>query len=187
MLRVMLMDAPSFGAHHVLRTGSWNSIRSILATLEMVHERVGSLGGIPFKLKCQQENIRDGEGRDRLVTVAHLEVVGTLTEMIALAEGHAQRRISLGRNQAVLAQPKPIEDELDEMDHDFTVEFRPDLPDDDEIVEADIVDQGPDMGSYMLQDLPDDDFIDPVDDSAPAPEDEPQCSPHLPNVPDFDL
>lgn len=205
LLRVMLMDAPSFGAHHVLRTGSWNSIQSVLATLEMVVERVGSLEGIPFNLKCQHENIQTREGKNQKVTVAHLEVIGTLSTMLELASDHASRRLQLGRTQAALAPPKPIEDEVSDQDEDFAPEFRPDLPDEVEDAVAEIIEDGPSLEDDMNQERPtmENEGLGPEDmagqaqhphsvqtsddaphQQTPAPEDEVQAAPE---VPEFDL
>jgi hypothetical protein len=151
LLRVMLMDAPSFGAHHVFRTGSWNSVQSILATLEMVRERVGSLEGIPFNLKCQQENITSRDGKNLKVTVAHLEVIGSLSDALELAEAHAGRRLSLGRTQAALMPPKTIEQEVADAEDDFAPEFRPDLGEDIEDAEVEAIEEGPNLDDDMDQ------------------------------------
>lgn len=191
LLRVMLMDAPSFGAHHVLRTGSWNSIQSILATLEMVVERVGSLEGIPFNLKCQHENIQTREGKNQKVTVAHLEVIGTLSTMLELAADHASRRLELGKTQAALAPPKSMEEEIKDQEEGFAPEFRPDLPEEIEDAVAEIIEDGPSLEDDMKQEPPSNDIEKeevPLPEVAqpepPAPEDDVQAAPE---VPEFEI
>lgn len=203
LLRVMLMDAPSFGAHHVFRTGSWNSIQSILATLEMVHEHVGSLEGIPFNLKCQQENIKSRDGKNLKVTVAHLEVIGSLSTALELAEAHANRCLSLGRSRAALLPPRTIAEEVAAADLDFAPEFHPVLGEEIEDAEVEPIEQGPSLDDDMDQER--EDALDrrrlmapcegcrgegcglcmdsPLE-ITPAPEDESQA---LPESPEFEL
>lgn len=213
MLRVMLMDAPSFGAHHCLRTGSWNSIQSLLATLEMVVERVGSLEGIPFNLKCQHENIQTREGRNQKVNVAHLEVIGTLSTMLEIAAEHANRRLELGSTQAALLPPVPMAEAVKNAEEGFADEFHPDLPEQIEDAVVEPVDDGPRLDDDMNQDRgsdipedkpgafalpaaeePDKDLDISQDQAAnraqtegiitPAPEDDVQAAPE---VPEFDI
>lgn len=172
ILRVNLLDSPKFGAQHVFRTGSWNSIQAILSTLEMVMENAGALGGIRYVLACQQENVRDRTGSNRKVTVAHLEVEGTLSKMIEQADDHARRRLSLGETQAALEAPRPIAEEEGHLGlTSFPEEFAPEIPETPEEIEPPMVIEHEDC-------MPEPSFDDalpadpPIDSEPMAPEDD---------------
>lgn len=174
ILKVNLLDAPKFGSHHVFRTSSWNSIQGILATLELVKENAGALGGIRFLLCCQQESVQAGD-RKRMLTIAHLEVDGTLSKMIEDSNEFHSRRLETRNTQRALLPPVPIGDELEEDFHtpELTDEFNPDLPDEPELPEVLPPDEVPDLDDMPRADVaPETTFDDPP----PPPEDEDQST-----------
>lgn len=171
ILKVNLLDAPKFGSHHVFRTSSWNSIQGILATLELVKENAGALGGIRFLLCCQQEAIQAGD-RKRMLTIAHLEVDGTLSKMIEDSSDFHERRLASMNTQQALLAPVPISEELDKDFHtsELVDEFDPDIPDEPTLPEVVHADEVPD-----LEDMPSAQIVEPTfDEEAPSPEDESQ-------------
>ena len=134
ILRVMLRDYPRFGGAHVFRTTSWNTITAIMATLDKVQRMFGVVAGIPMRLCCQKQKVNVG-GRKQLATVAHLEVEGSLDEVLTNA-----RRLAATRKEtrdAVLAIGGPVDFDKDSEENlpQLLDEFHPDI--DDAVVEDD--------------------------------------------------
>jgi hypothetical protein len=127
------------GVRHAFRTTGWNSIKSILAGLELIQEQVGTLRGPKFWLCVKWDLKKDATGQSRRVPVAYIECrtndLSALRRDAIMTERTRLEVVRL-RDPAVLSLPAPAVDESKATQAAVTAEWYPtpdaarDQPDD---------------------------------------------------------
>ncbi len=129
ILRVFLKSVGGLGAFHVFRTTSWNSIRGITASLQMIYQLTGRLAGLELLLKCQKKKVQTPDGKSQSVTVAHIESPWTIEELMERAKELAITRHetvqvvqALPRAKNYLDEPRVVEEVTEEFHPEMFVE-----------------------------------------------------------------
>lgn len=140
ILSVILMKAPRIGGVYKFRTTSYNTVRNLLSSLQMIRQLTGgTLAGIPLKLTLKPQTVTPkGMTGGIVVYVVSVEWPGTIDSLYAKAlESASLRAKSLTdlrdyedqARKALTSGPDENEDEIIEV----TEEFYP------EAVEAELV------------------------------------------------
>jgi len=115
---VILEDASTFGAVHVFRTTSWESIRNIQNALEVFYRNFGSLAGLPLLLVLYPAEVQfKGEGGQLRTGIAYkvgLVLRGTFEEARQIALTH-HRQLGATRKEVRLLTAG-LEAQLEELD-----------------------------------------------------------------------
>ena len=84
VLSVILMDAPMVGGVYKLRTSSWNTIRNITSSLDMLKSLTfGQLAGLPLALTLQPKTVKiPNKKQTTVVYVANIEFKGSMNELL---------------------------------------------------------------------------------------------------------
>ncbi len=102
------------GVRHAFRTTGWNSIKSIIYSLETLQKQVGTICGIKLWLCVKWDLKKDGTGTTRRVPVVHIEcrtsdLMGLRRE--AIASARTRLEVIQLQNPAVLALAAPAQNE----------------------------------------------------------------------------
>jgi len=129
------------GVRHAFRTTGWNSIKSIIYSLETIQKQVGTICGIKLWLCVKWDLKKDGSGNTRRVPVVHIECrTNDLMSLRREAIASARTRLEVIQlqNPAVLALPAPGQNESKPVQAEVAAEWyprrdaEPDPEDDDE-------------------------------------------------------
>jgi hypothetical protein len=155
ILRIILADHGGLGAVHVFRTTSWNTIRGIQATLDMLVDMSNgkALRGLPCLLKASFGKITDPQGKRRSKLLVHLELDGgseRLYEHAKAVLAGQETLAALPAGQRLALPEYDLEDPvvLDEMANEFPT----DQAGEAEVAEVgDLLDDGPaeDQSAYV--------------------------------------
>lgn len=130
-LSVMLEASPTFGSVYVFRTTSWESIRNIQTSLELMRGQFGFLQGLPLVLKVYPatDRFEDDKGKTRTSTSfkVALELRGSFTDAARLARETRAQRLTDPTDTEALARARRDLEALDEAERGLIAEeFHPD-------------------------------------------------------------
>jgi hypothetical protein len=116
------------GVRHAFRTTGWNSIKSIIYSLETIQKQVGTICGIKLWLCVKWDLKKDGAGTTRRVPVVHIEcrtndLMGLRRE--AIASARTRLEVIQLQNPAVLALPSPGQNESKPVQAEVAAEWYP--------------------------------------------------------------
>lgn len=94
ILSVMLIDAPRVGGVYKFRTTSWNTIRNVLSSIELIRSLTdGVLAGLPLIMKLQPKTtLIPGTQKTTTIYMVNLEYRGSITDLLDRARVRAQER-----------------------------------------------------------------------------------------------
>jgi len=116
ILRVLIQEAQAVGAVYEFRTTSWNTIRSLRASVEILSKVTsGHLAGIPLQLKISPKTTQTQKGDSRIIYVVHIEYPGSIWDLKKLAHEMQCRSIAYDHKLVTLASgyeesPEEIEE-----------------------------------------------------------------------------
>jgi len=116
ILRVLIQEAQTVGAVYEFRTTSWNTIRSLRASVEILSKVTsGYLAGIPLQLKISPKTTQIRKGDSRTIYVVHIEYPGSIWDLKKLAHEMQCRSIAYDHKLVTLASgyeesPEEIEE-----------------------------------------------------------------------------
>jgi len=84
VLSVILMDAPRVGGVYKFRTTSWNTIRNITSSLDMLKAQTyGQLAGLPLVLTLQPKTVViPNTSKTTVIYMANIEFKGSMNELL---------------------------------------------------------------------------------------------------------
>lgn len=86
VVSVQLQQSPVFPSPSRHRTGSFNSIKAMITSLNAISAVTGGvLMGIPLLFRQERIDVRDGEGKNRRIPVMVFDFAGTIAELRAAA------------------------------------------------------------------------------------------------------
>lgn len=97
----------TLGIRHSFRTTSWNSIRSMLASLQTIQRRIGTIVNVPLYLVLREERVRDRKDRVRKIYVAHIELQVMDLAALRQLQREALEAVQL-RNQVSAIAGRPV-------------------------------------------------------------------------------
>lgn len=116
------------GVRHAFRTTGWNSIKSIIASLETIQRQVGTLVGVKLWLCVKWDLKKDAKNNTRRVPVVYLEC--RTKDLMGLREqaiSSARKRLEVIQMQSptVLSLPAPAVGESSRTQQEVATEWYP--------------------------------------------------------------
>ena len=123
ILSVILTDTPQLGGVYKFRTTSYNTIKNILSSMSLLHNRTGGLlAGIPLSLTVSPQTVKTAGGKSVTIHTVNIEFQGTNED---LAEATERARESDQRMKGLKPAITQLENESEEEMKDVQEEFYP--------------------------------------------------------------